>query len=511
MKELCLDISIALLALLFAIFTFSTVGFLFNLSITPIYPILASIIAFLFLFVRLKSKNTPINKIFYIFSAIILFLIASGFIQYKSTDFSFDGCWYHQASIINLKWGWNPVYEKIYDFSKSQPFSFNASFTFMEGYMKGYEVLAANIYSLIGKIEVIKILKCILALISFLYVFYSLSSFEKLSKPVCIILSFLFVYNPVCIYQFFTNYNDDVVYYLFLIFLFSFINYAKNIDLKDNFSMMFMSSVLLSCTKLNGFYFVLIMYFVWAVFYFSKPLAKNVLFSFILIIIFTVNPIITNIKYGNSPFYPIIKGSSSGSLESYIVDVPVDFENKNHFEKIFISLFSYPLLDSVLFEHPKHYELKIPFSGYKGEVFFRSDMRLSGFGHFFAEVVILSLILLPFVRFREKSDKKIFLCAFLSVFLTVILMPLAWWARYVPQTWILPLLVSLMYLLESSKKYYAYIVLILIFINSFIINIQNWSVQVRNNKHRELIMRLEPYPMTETLPVKRLEIENAAK
>ena len=511
MKELFLDISIALLVLLFAIFGLSAAGFLFHLSITPIYSILASIIASLVLFIRLKSKNTPLNKIFYIFASITLFLLIAGFIQYKCTDFSFDGCWYHQACIINLKWGWNPVYDRIYEFSKSQPYTFKASLTFMEGYMKGYEILAANIYSLIGKIEIIKILKCIFALISFMYVFYSLSDFEKLSKPACTVVSFLFVYNPVCIYQFFTNYNDDVVYYLFLIFLFSLINYARNTDLKDNFSVMIISSVLLACTKANGLYFVVIMYLVWLAFYFSKPFAKNIFLSFLLIAIFTVNPILTNIKYGNSPFYPIVKGSFAESFDSYIVDVPVGFENKNHFEKIFISLSSYPLLDSVLFKHPKHYELKTPFSGYKGAAFIYPDMRLSGFGHFFVEVIILSLILLPFIRFREKSDKKLFLCAFLSVFLTVILMPLAWWARYVPQMWILPLLTSLMFLLENSRKYYAYIVLTLIFINSFIINFQNWSVQIENNKHKELIMRLEPYPMSETLPVKRLEIENTKK
>lgn len=511
MKEFFLDISISLISLLFAVFFLSSVGFLFGFSISPVYLILSIIIASIILFLRLKARNIPALKIFCTFIFIGSFLLIAGFIQYKFTDFSFDGCWYHQACVINLKWGWNPLHERIYDFSNAQVYKFNASLRFMEGYMKAYEILAANIYSLFGKIEVIKVLKCIFVFIAFSYTFYSLLGFEKLSKPIAAILAFLLIYNPVCIYQFFTNYNDDVVYYLFVIFLFSLVNYAKNVDIKDSFWLMAMSSILLASTKANGLYFVFIMYLIWLIFYFSKPFAKNVLVSFIIILICTINPLLTNIKYGNSPFYPIVQDSVKESFDSYIVDVPVDFKDKNHFEKIFISLFSYPLLDSVLFKNPQHYQLKIPFWSFKGAKFIYPDMRLGGFGYYFAEIVLLSLILLLFVRFKEKSDKKLFLCTMFSVLLTVLLMPLAWWARYVPQTFILPVIISIAFLCENTKKYYAYIILTLIFINSFIVNVQNWSAQIESNKHRELIMKLEPHPMTETLPVKLLEIKNNKK
>ncbi len=505
MKNITLDISFSLLVWLFSLFLLSSLGFIFNLQITPIYTIISTIFATTILVYRLKDHNIS-NKmiaLILLFLSTILFIFAH--IQYHYSDFSFDGNWYHQATIINLKWGWNPIYSTIYDFSKSQIFQFKASYDMQEGYLKCYEILAANLYSVFNKIELVKILKFITALATFSYSIYTIQNNFKISTKLTWIFSVLFIYNPVCIYQFFTNYNDDMVYYLFIILLFSLLNNSKiSTNNKTNVIITIISGVLLLCTKLNGTYFTVVALIIWLLFYPSKKLLKAYIVLLTLSILCSINPFATNIKNHNSILFPVIKNNNRNQFFSYITDFPVGFNKKNHLEKIFISIFSSTCNDSVLVQNAQAPKLKIPFT-LKNEIQFKyPDMRISGFGYFYGGIFLISILFLIFL-FVNPKDKKVQIAILSILFLSAFSYPFAWWARYVPQMWAIPLFIFLFSSEKEKNTKIIYPILFIILINSLTINIQNVKMQNKFNKRYVELMKNSPYPLNETVPIKLIE------
>ena len=119
--------------------------------------------------------------------------------------------------------------------------------------------------------------------------------------------------------------------------------------------------------------------------------------------------------------------------------------------------------------------LKIPFSIIGQSIFKYPDMRLGGFGYFWGGILLFSIYLLATLRFKNKSYKNIF--CFLSVELLVLLLvnPEAWWARYAPWFWCIPLIICYFSILEDKNKNLAFVVLTLLFLNNLIIFIQNFA------------------------------------
>ena len=472
MKNICLNWTISILTGLFSLFLLTTTGFIFKISINYFYFFFAIIIS-VFSLIFLEKKTNKQNTVKSIFAQVIVLfdlILLFGILCYFIPDFSYDGTTYHQAMIILLKSGLNPIWDNAADFANRQEYVFSASIEYVETFLKFFEITGANIYYVFEKIELTKITNYIFMICAFCYSFYTLKNYEFTNLKSSI-FSFLIIYNPICICQMLTNYVDGAFYYMFIILLFSCINYAKNIDTNKSLYLICISAVILSNLKLTGLFTTVIILFIFLCVYRSKKLLLICITASVLILISGINPYFTNIKQGRNAFYPVIKSSIlEANKDGMITSYPQGFENMNRFEKLFFSLFAVSKNLSPLILSDDVPRLKIPFTISGDDKFVFEDMRLAGFGYFFSGILICSLILSIFIRFKNKEEKKLFWTIISILLISIIGNHEAWWARFVPQLWFLPLFL----LLNTKKEEFAekYLISFICLINSLIINIQ---------------------------------------
>ena len=521
MKKICYNWSISLLIGLFSLFFLSSIGFLFGLTVNPIYPVISTALSvFTLWFLTVKTDKFSSKNFFAQLIVLFDLILIFGAVCYFIPDFSYDGTTYHQASIIWLKWGWNPVYIKLSTFANSMPYQFPSSMEYGQHFLKFFEIIGANIYALTGKIELTKLTNFILALSAFCYAFYSIKNYKNLSDWQVGIFAFLFVFNPVCICQMLTNYVDCAFYYVFLILMFALINYTKNQD-RNALVMVVMSSVIFANVKLTGLFTVLIMLMVFLIAFFTKKLLKISILVGVLILLTGINPYVTNMINGYNPLYPVVKESFLNANKEYMTtSYPTGFENSNRFKKLFISLFSSSRNLSPLINTDKP-TLKVPFTITNDDIFHFEDMRVGGFGYFFSGILLCSLILSMFLRFKDKEDKRLFFVIMAILMLSILGNHEAWWARFVPQMWSLPLFIMLFFLyneqFNGKKRVLISILFLITFLNSSIVVKQyvsdrvglafqrvEWINSIKLQGGQIMITKEEKQqiPLFETMPVK---------
>lgn len=521
MKKICYNWSLSLLLGLFSLFIISSVGFILGLTINPLYLVISVILGVFTLWYLTVKKDNNTSKNF-IAQFIVLFdlILIFSAVCYFIPDFSYDGTTYHQASIIWLKWGWNPIYTKLSTFAGTMPYQFPSSLEYGQHFLKFFEIIGANIYTLTGKIELTKLTNFILLLIAFCYTFYSIKNYKDIPNWQVAIFAFLFVFNPVCIYQALTNYVDCAFYYAFLILILALINYTKFQD-NSTLLMIVMSSVIFANIKLTGFFTVLIILTTFLIASFTKKLLKVSILILFLIFLTGINPYITNLLSGYNPLYPVVKNSFFNANKEYMTtSYPAGFENANRFKKIFISLLSSSRNLSPLINKDEP-TLKIPFTITNDDIFHYEDMRVGGFGYFFSGILLCVLTLSAFLRFKNKEDKRLFFVIIAILVLSILGNHEAWWARFVPQLWSLPLFIMLFFLyndqFNGKKRVFIYILLFIVFLNSAIITQQYLNDRIKLAQQRvEWINSIklqggqiyisqdekQQVPLLETMPIK---------
>ncbi|MBR1681570.1 hypothetical protein IJ707_07260 [bacterium] len=513
MKDICLNWTISILTGLFSLFLMTETCFIFKLHVNAFCLPVAVIISVYIIICGAKTLKSAFAQLIILLD----FILLTGTLCYFIPDFSYDGTTYHQAMIILMKWGLNPIYNNVAAFTNNQEYVFTSSIPYVENFLKFFEIIGANIYYVFNKIELTKITNYIFMLCAFCYSFYTLKNYA-LSNLKSSFFSFLLIYNPVCICQMLSNYVDGSLYYMFLILLFALVNYTRGFDNKKSLYLICISTVILSNLKLTGLFIALITGFIFLCLYRSK----NVLISFFiaaaLILITGINPYFTNIKQGRNPFYPVITNSIfDANREFMISSYPKSFENKNRFEKLFISLFAVSKNPSPLMRYNDPPKLKIPFTINGDDEFSSEDMRLAGFGYFFSGILLSALILSLFLRFKNSEDKKLFWVIITIILISVLGNHEAWWARFVPQLWSLPVFVLIFLFINGQKFKISYAIAGICVFNSLIINCQYLKYDINETiKDRKNISRYssvfyisgnipQKYHRYETRPIKLQE------
>lgn len=517
MKNICLNWTISILTGLLALFFMTNIGFIFKLSVNTFYLLVAvGVFAIvLALMVLNDSKKNFIKSILAQYIILFDLLVIAGVLCYFFPDFSYDGTTYHQAMIILLKSGLNPVWDNVANFVNNQEYIFSSSIEYVETFLKFFEIIGANIYLFFEKIELTKITNFIFMFCAFCYTFYTLKNFD-FSKFKSLAFAFLLIYNPVCICQMLTNYVDGAFYYMFLILVFACVNYVKMIDTDKNLYLVCISAVILSNLKLTGLFTTAIILTIFLCLYYSKKFLLTCIITLALILLNGINPYFTNIKQGRNAFYPVIKTSVfEANKDGMITSYPQGFENKNRFDKLFFSLFAVSKNLSPLIKSNDVPRLKIPFTINGDDKFVFEDMRLAGFGYFFSGILLCSLILLTFIRFEDKEDKRLFWTIFAILLISVLGNHEAWWARFVPQLWMLPIFILMF--VNNKKRHFIFLFYGICLLDSLIINTQYIENLLKNKENyinyinklpKEYYISAE-YPVKfrkfETLPVKLKE------
>ncbi|PWT72690.1 MAG: hypothetical protein C5B59_15135 [Bacteroidetes bacterium] len=375
---------------------------------------------------------------------ILIVVIISVLVAEFFYDVSFDGQSYHIESVYQLGTKWNPLKTQLPDaINQSQAI-------YVNHYPKGAEIPQSAIYRITKRIESGKATNFMVLAAGFflcLSFFFRINRFSLRKK---LWLSALFVLNPVTVGELISYYVDGQLAVLVLCFIISaYLIYKENllaaqillgsiliivVNLK-------FTGVLFACIFSVGFLFLLIVNKRFN--YFRRSLATIAAASLIGVLLVGYHPYVINTRDYGSPFYPVT-GQSKKDIISLVY--PESFKNKNRFEKFFISLFTHTDELKIYEDPDPKISLKIPFTLNKIDVVNapKLGIKMAGLGPFFSGAIVVSVILLILVFRRKKwrMDGINILILLSTILISIFSVPEAWWARFVPQLWLLPLLIA---------------------------------------------------------------------
>lgn len=406
-------------------------------------------------------------------SAAILALVA-GSILFASCfyDISFDGQWYHQQVAIDMKQGYNPAYqtlqvpadEQLTDNANNwcmgagnpvlnniKPTTppVNLKYLNMNYFSKGTETIAASIYLLTNRIETGKAVNIILLIASFFLCLALLYKVDKIGTLSKWLLAFIMAFNPITINELLSFCVDGFMGSLLLCLLAAFCLLL----LEDNRYYLLLLGIVLMITvdaKYTGLVFAG-MYcvgflIVLLIFKNKAPLKKIIITGIIATVVGIFccgfNPYVTNFVKKHNVFYGLDE-----TRDEIARKTPPLFLGLNRFEKLFLSLSAHQ--DNPASNTTPNSKLpKIPFTFNKTDIYegIDSETSRSGFGPMFSGALCVAIVLfvIGLVYYRKTNAFKLAGAALLIIISTIIIMPDSWWARFVPQLWLVPIIILVM-------------------------------------------------------------------
>jgi len=448
------------------------VCFLFHIPIASWQYILSLVLSAGFIFLLNSTTKNPLslNGLLTCLGSCLLLTILFMAIASIFYDISWDGPEYHQGAIIELKNGWNPIYQPFSGIRKSiyDLFIFN--------YAKSSWIAQAVMYACVGNIQFAKSLHLMMMFsVAALAVSFMLS-FEKIRIRFILLIAFVLAFNPITITQFFTFYLDALLSSCLICMFILLINYYREERKLLYLPGIFFAVHLASTLKFTGIVYAIMFSFFFILAYviagkIRKAVQLGVVFGLMHLSILCstgYNPYVTNLIEFHHPFYPLnkIKFPTNAQL-------PVGFVEQNRVTNFFVSLFS----RTQNAQAPQKATLKIPFTYSVSEISLHpvADARLGGFGVWFSGVFLLSLYLLYDIIRHEKLSYQSpyfwFLYLHISILMTVFIAPHPWWARYVPQFYLFPFIIliySFLYRDAKPARIVRYMLLAAMVVNSYL-------------------------------------------
>ncbi|MBD0378919.1 hypothetical protein [Paenibacillus sedimenti] len=383
-------------------------------------------------------------------------------------DTSFDGQGYHQLAAFSIHNGWNPIYEPEFHDS-----------LWVNHYPKGIWVLAAAIYTLTGHLESGKAVNLIVMIASFCATFGTLLKCWSLYEPqvqerkqimpvflrplMALLLAVCAACNPVTLVQLLTNYNDGAIASLLLTLISACICYAVSHDRKAlslaaiavvilvNIKFTAIAYAGLICTWLvvalivlelrkdgaNGWSLGKRLFHSWK----RPPVLRAILVlmgsALVGLVVFGWNPYVVNAMNYGHPFYPL---TGKNAIDIMTLNSPHNFIGENRL-KTFLLSYTSKTVDAITpMDATRAMLWPIPWEDFQHV---NVDTRVAGFGPLSPWILIGSAftwVLVCIFRPRTAAFSTLLILALLT---TVFINPEPWWARYVPQLWLVPLLVAM--------------------------------------------------------------------
>ncbi len=467
----------ATLIIFYASLTISAAfSFICGWKLTPLCIIVATIIASIF-YIEAGSKglSIPAKHLFIGLAILVLVwlvaLLASGWMY----DLSWDGRDYHQRAIYELARGWNPVK------TEQRPLDLYYN-QWLNHYPKAPWIAAASIFQLSGNIESGKAINQVMIVASFMITFSLLGSY--FTNPVLASdASLLCALNPVSVYQAFTFYIDGQVASIYAIVLALMLVAIRRPSrlafltigaaLVTGLNIKFTASIYLLILVAGFFIFCAIQWYRQSS---IRPLL-GILAAGGLVGIFVAGyqPYVTNtLNYGN-PFYPVYGSRVFTQVFPFSEQAPSNFEGKNRFEKLFLSIFS----RSQNIYGQDSGPIKFPLSVSRRELiqYEVPDIRVGGFGPWFGAAALMAMVIWFLIFFSNKMLGTTILLVGVLIAFTALINPETWWARYAPQWWLVVVLVMCAGLISQLKyaRLFSYILLLVLALNIAMVASSNLS------------------------------------
>lgn len=421
-------------------------------------------------FLTLKKETSKKTSII-LLSTYLILLVVLPFIYTRTYDLTIDGNSYHKTAIAFIKNGWNPLYEKSTEFQKNNPEVVpidkkTKTDLWIEHYPKATWISSAIMYDMTGSIESGKAITLIFSIMLFIISYNCLQMI--LSRGWAVAFSILVVLNPITLSQIFTYYVDSIMGICFameLLLLFL----VNPMEKQNKFLWIAIAGVCTIFTNLKytgllcSGVIAAVFYFYWLLKYRKEKQFwlrfRNITFHFTVVFTIAIffvgaSSYVKNTIDHRNPLYPII---GEDKVDIITTMQPKKFNQLSMIEKFGWSLFS--KTENVTYTSGDP-EVKWPIKVYRSEIeeLVAPDVRIAGFGPLFALGVIVSMIvfiisLIIFIK-HEKQNIKYITLPLIAIITSMILVGENWWARYVPQFYLL--IVGTMILAVYLSKYWKH-------------------------------------------------------
>ncbi|MCG3141440.1 MAG: hypothetical protein HDKAJFGB_02725 [Anaerolineae bacterium] len=380
-------------------------------------------------------EASPKYFILLVGSAVLIVGIAL-WTQSNFFDFSSDGQTYHTSALWELARGWNPILGGPLSTGVSSADTLNS-------YSKGPWILAAVIYQLTGQLETAKAFNIVLLGAAFLITFATLETWG-VKRWLAFVIAVVASINPVVMTQLLSLFVDGLLASLLLILVCLGLLLLRGQD-PLLLSTVGASVILAVNIKLSAIAYVLLFGVAIVAWRYLIKRNRDKLTALVFVasylggvLLIGFNPYVTNtLRFGN-PFYP------TNDWTTFLVvtkNTPENLVGKNPLHKLALSLFARSQL------RPEFAERKMPFTFDAAELaaFEGGETRVAGFGPLFSGAVVTSALLVIVIladswRRRRFDWDWLFMTALVAG--SVIINPEAWWARYAPQLWLIPVLLA---------------------------------------------------------------------
>jgi hypothetical protein len=451
----------------------SAIGFLFGASVGRLPATCGILLALLLLLRQHRGGRARWLSLSYLVAILAGCLIISA----ATVDLTYDGWAYHQPGVIALSHGWNPVRQPVFGawwarhgqaigYPSNGP-SIDALSTTV--YPKALWILGAQAVVWGLPLDAGKYPALLLIFVVGLTALRALR-LRHIPNSWAYPLSVLTALNPVCIVQSTTFYVDGALGSCLAILIFSLLSYDVTRSGRD--LVLALCAALLACNlKFTGPVYTALVLLPFAVGWLleRRVVARELLICGIaasVLLAASINPYFTNLRDFGSPVYPLNKWDvmedqmSAGFLEEHSV------------KKLLISLTFSNLADRA-FDNPATDERNFtsPFQSRGFEEFKKfggtADLRIGGFGPFFGITIAVTLLAASLLILGPRIGIG-FAAVALGTLLSIVVNPQMWWARLVPQMWLLPILVATAASRSRITKSLALIIVLLMGVTSLV-------------------------------------------
>jgi hypothetical protein len=407
---------------------------------------------------------------------------------------------YHQMAVSKLEEGWNPVYESLpLEVVKTKHFKEGIVLNrYVNHYPKAHEIFAALWVGATNRFESGKVFNVLIIFAAFCSVCHLLLSFTQMKKVWAFAIAFAAALNPIALSQLFSYYIDGAIASLVAIFIAQLILLYRAEENKDSqpfYFMIFLLIIILCNMKFTALVYTALFCFLYALFLILQKqltlLKKFLLISIpagmIAVGVVGFNPYITNTRDFGHPFHPI---AGKYKMDVISLHAPKEFLNDNRLERFIKSTFS----ESATIDtntKGRSLRLKFPFTFSVSEMkaLQGEGVRLGGFGVFWSGIFSISFILIGIVAYVQNRKERGYMFALISaIVISVAINPESWWARFIPQLWLLPIILCF-FLMHNSKRGFTSIakgIVIILIINVLLVATAAFSstinMTIRTNK-----------------------------
>jgi hypothetical protein len=439
------SVAAALMAGMTATWALSAMGFLVGMPVARWQSICGASTALIFLYHLGDDWRDRVLRS--VMLVLVVFLAVA--IAAVTVDDGYDGWLYHQAGVIGLAHAWNPVAEPLFHVwwsahgaaLGSAPGAPYVDGLWTTAYPKAAWILASHAVVWGLPLDSGKYAEILLIFVAGGVALRALR-LGGLSASWSVGLAVVAALSPVSVMQATTYYVDGALGSCLTVLLFSLLAFNITRSRLDLF--LAAAAALMACNlKFTGPIYVasiVLPGLVWSLW--KEQLAVRhfpiIGSAALLLILCSVNPYLTNVRIGGSPIQPLNR------KDVMLDQMWPEFLAKNRFEKLVISLtftnYLNPygeLPESVLRKITNPFQLR---SIREFREFATSyDLRIGGFGPLFGVALALAL-LIALLRARDEAKDVGFALIMLGTVASILGNPELWWARYVPQMWLLPVL-----------------------------------------------------------------------